>query len=117
MTALDIYGYSERDLLARYEATNGPSREKIKTMAKKHGMAWVYKVNPYNQEPVLCVKPGDEVFNWLGDYVSPTLDYSFLKLLVDRLAAPYTGTKDDTGRILAIDGYAKAHGYPVLYWA
>jgi hypothetical protein len=66
-------------------------------MKREHGKAYIYTVN--------------------AKFVASVYDQNLIDLIRDRLAAPYTGTKDDWDRVTAIFDYAESINAVTLHWS
>jgi hypothetical protein len=105
-------GFSEFD-----HTGNKLSRSIIRAMKREHGKAYIYTVNANKYNPVVTEYIKGMVFNFSGSFVASVYDQNLIDLIRDRLAAPYTGTKDDWDRVTAIFDYAESINAVTLHWS
>lgn len=105
---------------------NDASRAVVEAMRAEHGQAWLGKINLYDAdrvkngggrpEQVLWKWDGSLVHNFEACFVAPCFDAELVRLIVERDAAPYTGTREDCARIEAITDRINAIGGVNLFW-
>lgn len=97
---------------------NRISRGIIRAMLKENGEAWLWNVNPYGDSEVVVRKyEKGMVYNFGASFVTPGYDPRLEQMIIDRLAAEYTGTKDDYTRVDAIMSRAEEVGAAQLIWS
>lgn len=98
---------------------NDHTRNLIAAYAQEHGECWLGKVNLYAEDrgkPCQWKWDGGLVYNFGASYVIPHQDAELERLVLERDAAPYTGTKDDYARIACIfDRIAAVGGYSLTW--
>jgi hypothetical protein len=95
---------------------NEASRSLIAAVRESHGAAYLWRFNPVGE--VICRKwNGEIVYNFDADAVTPIDDRELLKLIGDRITAPYTGTHEDARRLDLILDKLEEVGGMVLVWA
>jgi hypothetical protein len=99
---------------------NDSNRAIISLMRDSHGECWLGRTNLYAEtrgQPVLWKWDGELVRDFDCSFVVPCYDEELVRLILDRDAAPYTGTLDDCGRVLAIHGRIGVLGGVQLVWS
>ena len=86
-----------------------------------YGQAWLGLVNfqdsEHRDQPLWQWDPATGLCNFEASFVVPVFDEELLRLIRDRAAAPYTGTKDDSVRVEAIHQRIKELGGHHLFWS
>jgi len=104
-----------------YTPVNSASRAMVCAMQQDHGQAWLGKINLYSdddrQHILWQYEPGKTVYNFGAAFVLPCYDAELERLIRERDAAPYTGTRDDRKRVDAIVQRIGALGGVHLLWS
>ena len=101
---------------------NEASRRVVQAMRKKYDDAWLGEFNPSVkgvpiQKDLLWKWDGRDVLNFEASFVVPKYDQLLVRMLLDRLTAKYTGTKDDAVRITAIQNRIRDLDGELLAWS
>jgi hypothetical protein len=116
--------YAEGDgcLVEADEGVNEASRAVIRAMHAEHGVAWLGKINLHGDErgkAEHAAWPWDgeaPLYNFGCAWVAPVRDEELVRLILERDAAPYTGTATDSIRIERIFARLEAIGGHYLLW-
>ena|GEM_PF-3402943 len=104
-----------------YTPVNDASRAVVRAMLQDHGQAWLGKINLYSdddrQHILWQYEPGEAVYNFGAAFVLPCCDAELERLIRERDAASYTGTRDDGKRVDAIVQRIGALGGVHLVWS
>jgi len=104
-----------------YTPVNDASRAMVRAMLQDHGQAWLGKINLYSdddrQHILWQYEPGEMVYNFGAAFVLPCCDAELERLIRERDAAPYTGTRDDGKRVDVIVQRIGALGGVHLVWS
>lgn len=102
------------------EQLNSASQDTVARYRQQYGTVWLGQINPYSDErkanPLWEYK-GEGVHNFGASFVVPAYEAELERLLLERLAAPYTGMADDKVRIDAIFDRIEALGGTHLHWS
>ena len=109
-----------RQLPEADDDVNRTARDVIRAVYMLHGEAWLVSLNwpPKGRAKVRSWTPGDEeTYNFCADAVLPCDSPKLRKLIEERDAAEYTGTREDAKRINII--YAEIYRVDgqVLLWS
>jgi len=98
---------------------NKISRAIVRAVLREKGEAWLWQINPYNGDADVIVRKYEKgmVYNFGASLVTPRYDSKLEQLIIDRLAAEYTGTKDDLVRVNEIMARAGEVGASHLFWS
>jgi hypothetical protein len=109
----------ENDGMTPLEADSGlnaASRSLVAAVAAEHGQAWLWRFNPVGE--VVARPWHDEIVcNFDADAVTSTCDRELLRLILERVEAPYTGTHEDGRRLDKILDHLDAIGGMLLVWS
>lgn len=99
---------------------NDASRALIAAFVQEYGSCWLGRVNLYTDEqrkrPIWMHK-GGTVYNFGASFVLAEFDKELQDMILERDAAPYTGTSDDAERVDAIYERVKELGGHSLAWS
>ncbi len=96
---------------------NRASGRVVLAMHEEYGVAWIGQCNPPDSDITKVLTkydPNDGLCG--GSFVVPARDGELERLMVERLEAPYTGTKDDFQRIAAIFDRVEQLRGEQLFW-
>ncbi len=99
---------------------NDASRRVVAAMKEEHGKAFLGHINLYEDtrgKPCIWEWDGGLVYNFGASFVAPVHDAELERLILERDAAQYTGTKDDAKRLLAISERLAVIGGVHLIWS
>ncbi len=102
------------------EMLNYTAHEVIRAYKDEFGAAWLGKINLYAEDkgkPPVWEWDGGQVYNFGACFVLPAYDAEIERLIKERDAAPYTGTKDDYARVDAITALVEQRGGDNLIWS
>jgi hypothetical protein len=106
-------------------AINNASRRVIEAMQEEHGEAWLGQINLSEgdrvknggkPEAAMWKWDGGLVYNFGCSFVLPRFDAELLRLILERDVAPYTGTREDSGRVTKILERVREVGGRTLAW-
>ena len=105
---------------------NNSARNVVAAMRTDRGQAWLGRINLRGKERPcaggtvadVCWKwEGGMVYNFGADYVLPRYDQVLVNLILERDAAPYTGTAKDAPRVNSIIQRVVDIGGALLIWS
>ncbi len=98
-------------------SANKFSRAKVRAFRREHGQAWLGNVNLYDHTPPNFTQyESGMVRNFSFHFAIPAPDDKLKALILERDAAPYTGTRADAPMVDAIFNRIEALGGIVLNW-
>ena len=108
-----LSSYPWGDLPEADDGINNLNRDLIQAYKDEHGTVWLGKMDA---APPLWEWQGYFVYNWEASFVVPCYDEMLHRLILDRRNAPYTGTREDAPRVVAILDRIKELGGTNRLW-